>query len=62
MQDHKTRLKRLLCELNSLAVFDPSGELVLFNADEYERMLERADGLTVRDSRSSFPVLYMPIV
>jgi hypothetical protein len=62
MQDHKTRLKRLLCELDDLAVFDPSGELVLFNANEYERMLERADGLTVRDSRRSFQVLDLPIV
>jgi hypothetical protein len=62
MQDHKIRLKRLLAELDDLAVFDPSGELVLFNANDYERMLERADGLTVRDSLSSFQVLDLPIV
>lgn len=33
MHDHKTRLKQLLSDLDTLAVFDPSGELVLFNAD-----------------------------
>jgi len=62
MHDHKTRLKQLLSDLDTLAVVDPSGELVLFNADEYERMLERADGLIVRDSRKPSTLINLPIV
>ena len=62
MHDHKTRLKQLLSDLDTLAVFDPSGELVLFNADEYERMLERADGLIVRESRKPSTLIHLPIV
>jgi hypothetical protein len=62
MQDHKTRLARLLRELDFLAKFDQSGKTVTFDASAYEDMLTRADNLNVRDSRSPFPVLDLPIV
>jgi hypothetical protein len=62
MQDHKTRLARLLRELDCLAKFDQSGKTVTFDANAYENMLARADNLDVMDSRKPFPILDLPIV
>jgi len=61
MTTAETRLKRLLIELDDLAEFDKSGKIVTFDADKYEKILERADGYNVKDHFYPFPPLDLPI-